>query len=286
MEKGVTKPKMSPFRGSGPWLTQRAVAAALEVDPRTVKRWLKQPESRRTLRAVRRGRQWRIPRPANVPDWVADVRSELWGVFAGLDEIPDVYSPEAARLHLAAVTKVLRRGRLSAKARAGIAELVSCALDVLHRNRLRFGIEKMKAEFPRRLWPLWPSEADFDEVGELHCAKDREQCRQKTDFLQAVRELHHRKISPTADDLRLLLHQDWQADCNDTGEKLPRGVKDFRQPQAGISLREFRRRYPLGRKPWKQIIATIYGHRESLPGSEPYRERNRTPVIPCSQEEA
>ena len=259
---------MSPFRGDGPWLTQRATAAALKVDSRTVKRWLNNPGTRRTLGAVRRGRQWRIPRPPDIPDWAAHVRFELLGILAGLNEIPDGYSHEAARLHLAAVTKVLRRGRLTAKARAGIAELVSCAMEVLHRKRSRFGIAGMKAEFPRRLWPWWPSEADFAQAGEVHCAKDREPIRRQTDFIQAVRELHHRDMTPTAETLRPLLHQDWVADCNDTGERLTPGMKDFRQPHEGISLREFRRRYPLERNPWKRIIAAIYGHRESLPGLE------------------
>jgi hypothetical protein len=50
----------------------------------------------------------------------------------------------------------------------------------------------------------------------------------------------------------------------DLTRKLPPTFVDLRQPQKGISIHQFRRRYCLRKPPWKSIIAKIYGIQASV----------------------
>jgi excisionase family DNA binding protein len=50
------------------WLKNAKAAKLLGVGERTIKRWMKNPALQKALGAVRHGKQWRIPRPAGIPN--------------------------------------------------------------------------------------------------------------------------------------------------------------------------------------------------------------------------
>lgn len=141
-------------------------------------------------------------------------------------------------------------------------------------------VEKLKAKFPRHLWRYWPGKEQFREVHPGQIAKELEAMRRKMDFVQAVRDARRRELWPTAKNLCPRLHQDFVKHINDTKEELPptpAGWIDSREPQEGITVYEFRQRYPLRKKPWVTIIRIEYDYQGSLPGSEEMRNGRKTP---------
>ena len=139
-------------------------------------------------------------------------------------------------------------------------------------------MDKLKNEFPRQLWRYWPAPCDFEDVRIAYALQELEQIRRRLDFLQAVRTLRQQHVQvrtgrkrgkpPTAENLRPLLHTDVLAHINDNGQELFPEVVDCRQPQRGLTVYEFRKRYQLKQEPWKSIIAEVYGIRGSVPGVE------------------
>jgi hypothetical protein len=240
---------------------------------------MRRPATREALLAARHGRQWRIPRPDNVDFWEMETRVRLKAVGIclkqslekELERLADEnksYWPEVYRLYLAASAKALRRGRITLKAKKAIDALSHAALDILSTRKQRFGVDTLKRAFPRHLWRYWPTEEHFKAIQDANTGKAIEAERRRLDFVQAVRILRRRNRTPTAENLCPLLHLDWLAHMNDTGEKLPPSVIDRRQPQLGISLDQFRRRYPVRKQPWRSILAKIYGVLGSIPGAE------------------
>jgi len=55
------------------------------------------------------------------------------------------------------------------------------------------------------------------------------------------------------------------------------GPIDFRSPQTGLSSHEFRKRYPLKKRPWRKIIGAVYRYSIDPPGMRPQRNGRRTP---------
>lgn len=270
------------------WFAFTEAARPLGVTPRAIKRWMRLPARRQALLAVRHGKQWRIPHPTNVDLWERETRARLHAVGVSLKPAWEPalvrlarknapYWVETQRLYLAASAKPLLRGRITPKTKEAIDELCQKALEILRHKKQRFGLEEHKRSFPRRLWRYWPKPEHFASVCDANTRKSIEKQRRRLDFLRALRAIRRRGKEPTAENLRPLLHLDWLADINDTKEKLPPGTIDFRQPQPGISRREFRRRYPLKKACWRGIIAQVYGVRATIPSSEERQETGLNP---------
>jgi hypothetical protein len=275
-------------------ITYSQAADALAVDERTVKRWMRRPDARDALLAARDGARWRIPwpadicweevdgtcrkAPANVFLWEKEARRNLNvigvyppdGVERALEQLAkqsELYHPEVRRLYLAACAKALSRGRMTGKTKLGIDLLYHAARKILSEERQRFGIETLKHKFPCHLHRYWPRKRDFEWIKDAHTLADIEKQRRRLDFTRAVRQLRRRGKNPTTENLRPLLHKGWLSDFNDTNEKHHPPVGDRRQPQLGLSLYEFRQRYPLSKNPWRNIIGKIYGVLAEVPGS-------------------
>ena len=270
------------------WLKDSEAAEALAVDVRTIKRWKCDRAKREAILAVRHGKQWRIPRPDNLRDWEIETRRRLERLGIHLDPAwkhklkraakqSSRYLPEVFRLYLAASAKALSRGRMTEKAKLGIDLLWRGALAVMESEKWYLGVDAIKHKLPRELWRYWPHERHFKAIRDRDTRKAIEVERRRLDFTQAVRVLHRRGRASTAENLCPLLHVDWLAHVNDTKEKLPSNAIDFRRPQLGISLNQFRRRYPLRRKPWCLIIATVGGHSETS-GADERPHTGQTPV--------
>jgi hypothetical protein len=52
---------------------------------------------------------------------------------------------------------------------------------------------------------------------------------------------------------------------------------DLREPQTGLRLRNFRKRHPQKKPPQRDIIAAVYGIRETTPGAEAEPQTGKTP---------
>ena len=55
-------------------------------------------------------------------------------------------------------------------------------------------------------------------------------------------------------------------------------IIDFRDPQDGLALRTFRNRHPLRKSPQREIVATVYGARDNIPGADDRPCGRKTPV--------
>ena len=55
-------------------------------------------------------------------------------------------------------------------------------------------------------------------------------------------------------------------------------IIDFRTAQDGLALRTFRNRHPLRKSPQREIVATVYGARASIPGADNQPYSGKTPV--------
>lgn len=280
---------MSPLpKPKAQWLKNAEAAELLAVDVRTIKRWMSRHGTRAALLAVQHGKQWRIPRPENLDFWESETRARLNALGITLRETWErdlerlakefrPYWPEFRRLYLAVCAKALSLGRITMKAKLGVDLLCHAALEIMEREKVRFGVEALKRKVPRHHWRYWPRQCDFEAIKDTHTRRDIEVERRRLDFVRAVRILRRSHKKPTAENLCPLLHQDWLADFNATKEVLPSGVIDFRQRQSGISLDQFRRRYQLQKQPWYSIIAKVYGILGSIPGADEKPHIGKTP---------
>ena len=167
------------------WLRNAEAAEVLVVNVRTIKRWMQRQNTREALSAVRHGKQWRIPRPANLLLWESETRRRFEAIGCPLAPVwkaelrntarrCDRYMTEANRIWLASYAKAMSLGRFDQKARNGILILWQAACEILdplprcemkfERLKPRFAvwakdwelkyqaeIRKPKAEFPRKL---------------------------------------------------------------------------------------------------------------------------------------
>src|SRR5439155_900199 len=136
----------------------------------------------------------------------------------------------------------------------------------------------------RHVMRYWPNRKSFTHVRALHTLGDMEKFRRKLDYTQAVRDLEHQGIKPTAEKIRPLLHKNMMTHINDTPEQLPANVVkhptpkqmhaismasvydqlagktpplvvlDLRKPQDGLARRTVQKRPPQKQHPQKKII--------------------------------
>jgi hypothetical protein len=197
---------------------------------------------------------------------------------------------ESCRLWLAAYAKILKRNSVTQNAREQVLLLWHVANDLLSSMPGGTRIDKLKANFPAALasrglhcaqigavMQRWPNEKHFSGVRAAKKMTEIEAIRRKLDFLQAVRELKRtgRKITET--NWRPLLHKDIMTHINDTREKLPPCVIDFRQPQTGLKRYRSRKRHPVKGATQKQIVAVVCEIREAVPGAEELPSGKLTP---------
>jgi hypothetical protein len=72
----------------------------------------------------------------------------------------------------------------------------------------------------------------------------------------------------------------WSSVGADTSRR-PKGPLiciDYREPQEGLALRTFRNRHPLRQSPQREIVATVYGARDNIPGADDRPCGRKTPV--------
>jgi hypothetical protein len=166
----------------------------------------------------------------------------------------------------------------------------------------------LSAERVNSVMSYWPGKEHFKQVQAAHRLKELEAIRRRLDYAQAVRELEQSGRESTGALVRPLLHEDVMAHINDTcdelpgiviknskpkelhtltmasvcnqiqGKQPPRVSIDFRQPQKGLALRTFRKRHPLRKSPQREIITTVYGIRDSIPGANETPHGGKTPV--------
>jgi hypothetical protein len=119
------------------FVTQREVANFLSVDPRTVRRYLRDPQIREILGAVYDGKRWRVPRSSFESPWrVAVIKERLTSIGRGGDSsVSSRFRRESGigNLRLEREAKILRqameierlhkRARLTKRVRYGIDEV-------------------------------------------------------------------------------------------------------------------------------------------------------------------
>jgi hypothetical protein len=161
----------------------------------------------------------------------------------------------------------------------------------------------------------WPEGRLFKNVREARTRKQLEAIRRPLDTLQAARDLKQNGQIPTAENLRPLFHKNIMEHINDTRDELPGIVVknptgeemglytmasvqdqmmgkspplvtfDLRAPQNGLRLRTFRNRHPLKHPQQRQIVATVYGVRDSIPSidEKPYTGKTPVPISKFSE---
>jgi len=143
----------------------------------------------------------------------------------------------------------------------------------------------------------WPGEHYFKKIRAADTMNKLEKIRRGFDIAQAAKTCEHLGKKPTAKNLRPLLHKNIMEHINDTRDKLPGIVVnnptpeelqsitlasvcdqmqgkqpplvliDLRRPQRGLALRTFRERHPLRESPQREIVATVYGTKDSIPSA-------------------
>jgi hypothetical protein len=224
------------------------------------------PAKREALGAVRHGRQWRIPYPADFKAWTSRVSERLnalgthlrdpwthdWQKFARKNAL---YLPEAYRLYIAAlITASARMKGAIYETKAAAADLFDTALRHLtalegkkrpSTSEIEARLDGLKPTISARLLHYWPDEQVFKQVRAKRTLRALESVRQWLDAAQAVYQAEQGRQKPTADNVRPFLHRNLKH-INDTGEKLPQTTdKGKRLPPGCIALarsaRELRR---------------------------------------------
>lgn len=227
------------------WLKHTEAAAALAVDVRTIKRWMKCPAKRAALGAVRHGEQWRIPRPAEIWHWDVGARRNLkdLGVELKASWERDLeklgkesarYELESLRLWLAAYIKALQRDNITQAARDEILLLLHAGRELLSKQPSGTEMSRLKSAFPgqlraqgfsegriRTIMSYWPNESHFRRVRAAHTLKQLEAIRRGVDVAQAANKCEQQRNTPTAENLRPLFHKNTMEHMNDTPENLP-----------------------------------------------------------------
>jgi hypothetical protein len=230
------------------WMRNAQAAELLNVNVRTIKRWMTRPTLREALLVVRHGKQWRIPRPDYETSWEwqacrrleeagINVKSSWDRALKKAVRKCDRYLPESCRLWLAAYVKALERGRVTQKARENMLLLWNTANEVLNPpkplKRYEIDVEMLKSHFLPRIrerglsvksiMHYWPEKRHFDQVRRACTKLDFENMRRELDFYQAYRdELRRRRgKEPKAKTLCRLLHIKFVTHINNTREELP-----------------------------------------------------------------
>ncbi len=284
------------------WLQNAEAAEALAVDVRTIKRWMQSAATQAALLAVQHGKQWRIPRPDNLDVWEFETRARLKNLGLTVKEAWERrlerigkqcgrYHLESCRLWLAASAKAAEQEDISQDARDQILTLWRAAneiLDPLPRHKME--VDKLREDFLAALksrglqtqeidavMSRWPEQRHFERVRAAHTLDALETIRRALDYTQAVCELKQAGAKPTEQNLRVLLHSDITAHINNTRQELLPCVIDFRQPQDGLKRHTARKRHPKNGATQKEIVAAVYGIRDSLPGVDDKPSGKMTP---------
>lgn len=276
---------MSGFRAQV-WLSQIDAAKCLGVTTRTIRRWLSSPWGRRKLGAIRSAGRWRIPIKAR---WyqarMEDLRLRtLWHRYPSQPETVARISRSERRQIRKEICELVKDDEQQwsewmgaatlwayiylVSSRTGQGVLAAAEVDEL----LRFFAHCAAADSPqaaqsnlpedlRRLWP--PSKMLLFGRGRTQAANlaQLEKCRREWQFREAV-ELLSRSESkrPRTHEIRALIHPDWRNQLNAIDRATDRNALrrlPGENPRC-LSLREFRRRYPLTESPWKEILARTY----------------------------
>jgi len=276
------------------WMTYPEAAGALGVDVRTIKRWMGVEKMRTVLGAVRQGKQWRILRPVSVGAWAARVREAQsrtldWGeqlrrkVLAVAKQKPE-QRVECLRLWLACWAKAVKHEDMLAEANEAIALLFEVAWDILQsapgckcsQLKRQFTAELQSRGAPehiiKRVMGYWPDAAHFARVNNLSPER-METIRQGIDYALAQKEAKRLGLKQTNENLCQFLHLNLRLHINDTGEKLPEGCIDRREPQKGLAIRTVKKRHSRKRGEAKRIGGIVNGALTTIPGTEP--EQNR-----------
>lgn len=236
---------MSPFPKQQKWLPNAEAAQLLGVDVRTIKRWVRQPDKRQALGAVRNGKQWRIPVPSNLQHWESDTRWNFKKLGAPLipgwrHDLRKIarqttrYMLEANRFWLAAYMTRLERGPVTPQDRQACLRLRDAACKILAFAPLsEMVVDRHKLQFPGQLASMgldareaqdvmryWPKEQYLKHVHDAHTVAQLEVIRQRVDYWQAALELEQIGENPTTENIRPLLHKEMVAHINDTREHL------------------------------------------------------------------
>lgn len=160
----------------------------------------------------------------------------------------------------------------------------------------RLRLRGLSSEEVHVVMRYWPGREHFRLVANLRTRADVETVRRQIDYALAAQKLEREGWKPTADNLKPLLHHNMTSQINDSPEQLPGVIVkpqnheqlrrlvnaavcdnfanrkspdvtlDFRKPQAGLSLRTFRDRFPKKQK--QNIIGTVYRAETTVPGDE------------------
>jgi len=155
--------QIPPLPNPKQWLKNAEAAEALAVTAWTIKRWMRSQDTCKALSAVRHGKQWRIPRPDDLPLWEYQTRDRLKKLGIECKEAFELeleklgkqhgcYALESYRLWLAAYGTVLERGRITQKARDAILQLWQVAGKILAPlPRYNMEVDRLKSQFPAGL---------------------------------------------------------------------------------------------------------------------------------------
>jgi len=254
---------MAPFSKSKPtktaterWLTNAKAAELLNVGERTIKRWTKNPALQKALGAVRHGRQWRIPRPAD--EWLWEIQTSRNLKEAGIDLKPSWemelrklgknfarYGLESYRLWLAAHVQLsLKSEGVTQEDITAILLLWQTACKILDSLPRGTEVDKLKSQFPeslrarnfseneiRVIMSYWPEQNIFERFRAAHTLEQLEEIRRGVDTSQAVKTCQSLDQKPTAENLRPLYHKDLMTHINDTRGKLPPGTVTAHKPE-------------------------------------------------------
>src|SRR5260221_11971781 len=254
-----SKPTIAPKER---WLKNAKAAEILGVDARTIKRWMKNPELRNALGAVRHGKQWRIPQPKSFNGdsegaWESHARYNLKEIGIplkarwqkALEESGRQFERNkletyrlwlAAHLHLSVKPKAVTKEAITA-----ILLLWQTVCEILESLPRGTEVDKLKSQFPERLkardfsderihsiMSYWPDEKCFKIVHEAHTLKQLEIIRRRMDTMQAARTCENLGKKPTAKNLRPYLHKDIIEHINDTRDEPPKGFTVVNNPTA------------------------------------------------------
>jgi hypothetical protein len=285
---------------SSKWFKNYEAAETLAVSVRTIKGWMRYVTKRKALGAVRNGKQWRIPRPDNIHFWEAETRQRFAALgvqlkssqdseLEKLGQQNDKYKLESDRVFLALCLKASTQGAVTSQTREAILYLWQAAFSALHgafangrgrpsREQQEQCLDIFKAKLSPELLSHWPDDEIFKKVRQARTLKALEKIREGLDYALGVRDVEQTGQKPTAENLRPLLHKDIMQQINDSGEELQLKFIDMREPQNGLPLRTFRKRYPKKQDRQRQIVNEAYGIRETLPGAEESPDTGKTPV--------
>jgi len=267
---------MSPFRS----LKIAEAALLLDVNVRTIKRWMRDPVKRAALGAVRRGTQWRIPMPDNPSDWALRVRVrtepdlERYAerALTRLVRARKETDSWAKRLWLACMLKAGLRGLISKTTRAAIDIIWEAASRLTKpsncmkelRGQIERQLHHLSEEERRAVMRTLANQSRFDDVERIRTKKEFEKVRRLLDYIQALKLAKRKRRKSTNAEIRPFLYPGFVEQMNDTGEYLPPRTNDRRsRPKRGIAERTIKIRHRRKDTAEAAIIAQVYNHNES-----------------------